>query len=123
VIRYLAADTETWLIDRQVLTSPDGEIGHVDDFIIDDDAWAIRYLVIDTRNWWPGKKVLIAPRWIERVSWLELKVFISVPRETIKQAPEYKDDSLITRDYETMLHRHYNRQGYWDDRVTEVHSL
>ena len=36
----------------------DGGIGHVEDFIIDDETWAIRYLIIDTRNWWPGKKVL-----------------------------------------------------------------
>jgi hypothetical protein len=47
----------------------DGEIGHIDDFIIDDQTWAIRYLVIDTRNWWPGKKVVISPQWIERANW------------------------------------------------------
>jgi uncharacterized protein YrrD len=93
----------------------DGEIGHVDDFIIDDETWAIRYLVIDTRNWWPGKKVLVSPQWIERVSWSELKVFVNLPRETIKQSPEYTEESLLTRDYETGLHRHYNRKGYWVD--------
>jgi len=51
------------------IQASDGEIGHIDDFIIDDLTWEIRYLVIDTVNWWPGKKVLISPRWIERVSW------------------------------------------------------
>ena len=93
----------------------DGEIGHVEDFIIDDKTWAVRYLIIDTRNWWPGKKVLISPQWIERVSWDELKVFVNLPRETIKQSPEYTEELLLTRDYETGLHRHYNRQGYWVD--------
>jgi uncharacterized protein YrrD len=39
------------------IQATDGQIGHVDDFIIDDDrTWAIRYLIIDTRNWWPGKR-------------------------------------------------------------------
>ena len=95
----------------------DGEIGHVDDFVIDDETWAIRYLIIDTRNWWPGKKVLVSPRWIERVSWSESKVFVNLPRETIKQSPEYTEESLLTRDYETGLHRHYNRQGYWVDEL------
>ena len=28
----------------------DGEIGHVEDFVIDDETWAIRYLVVATRN-------------------------------------------------------------------------
>ncbi len=35
------------------IQAADGEIGHVEDFIIDVEAWAIRYLVVDTRNWWP----------------------------------------------------------------------
>ena len=28
----------------------DGEIGHVEDFILEDPGWAVSYLVIDTRN-------------------------------------------------------------------------
>jgi hypothetical protein len=93
----------------------DGGIGHVDDFIIDDETWAIRYLIVSTHNWLPGKKVLISPAWIERVSWSESKVFVNLSREEIKQAPEYADDSNLTRDYESGLHRHYDRQGYWVD--------
>jgi hypothetical protein len=44
------------------IEATDGEIGHVEDFIIDDETWEIRYMVVDIRNWLPGKKVLIAPR-------------------------------------------------------------
>jgi sporulation protein YlmC with PRC-barrel domain len=95
------------------IQAEDGEIGHVEDFVIDDETWAIRYLVIDTRNWWPGKKVLVSPQWIERVSWNESKVFVNLIRDAIKQSPEYTEESLITRDYEAILHIHYKRQGYW----------
>jgi len=97
------------------IQASDGEIGHVEDFIIDDETWAIRYLIIDTRNWWPGKKVIISTKWIEKVSWIESKVFIDVSRETIRESPEYTEESLLTREYETMLHRHYKRQKYWGD--------
>jgi len=97
------------------IQATDGEIGHVEDFIIDDETWAIRYLIIDTRNWWPGKKIMISPKWIERVSWKDSKVFVNLLRETIKQSPEYTDESLITRDYESKLYQHYNQQGYWSD--------
>ena len=93
----------------------DGEIGHVADFVIDDETWAIRYLIIDTRNWWPGKKVLIAPRWIERISWGESKIFVNLSREAIKQSPEYTEESRLTREYEADLHRHYQRPAYWLD--------
>ncbi len=91
----------------------DGQIGHVEDFIIDDETWAIRYLIIDTQNWLPGKKVLLSPRWIESVSWDESKVFVSISRKAVEQSPEYTEESLLTREYETGLHKHYNRQGYW----------
>jgi hypothetical protein len=102
-------------VSGHYVQATDGEIGHVEDFIIDDETWAIRYLIIDTRNWWPGKKVLVSPQWIERISWAEFKVFVNVLRETVKQAPEYTDEFLLTRDYEADLHQHYNRQGYWVD--------
>jgi sporulation protein YlmC with PRC-barrel domain len=105
------------------IQAADGEVGHVEDFIIDDETWAIRYLIIDTRNWWPGKKVLVSPQWIERVSWSESKVFVNLSRESIKQSPEHTEESLLTRDYETGLHRHYNRQGYWvDEPAAKEHS-
>ncbi len=92
----------------------DGEIGHIADFVIDDGVWAIRYLIIDTKNWGAGKKVLISPQWIERISWDEEKVFVNLSSEVIKQSPEYTEESLLTRDYEIALHRHYNRSEYWD---------
>jgi uncharacterized protein YrrD len=105
------------------IQAADGEIGHVEDFIIDDQTWAIRYLIIDTRNWWPGKRVLLAPQWIERVSWDEAKVFVNLSREAIRQSPEYTEESMLTRDYETVLHRHYDRRGYWvEESAAKEHS-
>jgi hypothetical protein len=95
----------------------DGVIGHVEDFIIDDETWAIRYLIINTGTWWPGKKVLVSPQWIERVSWSQSTVFVNLSRQTIKESPEYTDESLLTRDYEIGLHGHYNRKGYWIDEL------
>ncbi len=95
------------------IEAADGDIGHVEDFIIDDETWAIRYLIIDTRNWWPGKKVLVSSQWIDHVSWHEEKVFINLQRDIIKQSPEYTEESPLTRDYEIRLHRHYTIEGYW----------
>jgi hypothetical protein len=97
----------------------DGEVGHVSDFIIDDETWAIRYLVVSTHNWWPGKKVLVSPQWIERVSWDERKVFVNLSREAVKDSPEYTDEALLTRDYEISLLGHYNRKGYWVDELVK----
>jgi len=99
----------------------DGAVGHVDDFIIDDETWAIRYLIIGIKNWWPGEKLLVSPRWINRVSWSDKKVFMDLSQDAIKNSPKYSDDALLTRDYEDKLHRHYNRRGYWvDDPVAKA---
>ena len=102
------------------IQAKDGELGHVEDFIIDDETWVIRYLIVNTSNWWAGKKVLVSPQWIERVSWGESKVFVNLSRETIKQSPAYTEDCLPTRDYEIELHQHYQRQGYWINEVAAV---
>ena len=50
----------------------------------------------------------------ERIYRLAIQiVFVDLSRETIKQSPEYTDESMLNRDYESKLHGHYNRQGYW----------
>jgi hypothetical protein len=95
------------------IEAADAEIGHVEDFIIDDETWAIRYLEVDTRNWWPGKKVLVSPQWIEQVSWPVSKVFVHLSRETIKNGPEYFESMPITREYENRLYSYYGRPAYW----------
>ncbi|MEO6569202.1 MAG: PRC-barrel domain-containing protein, partial [Opitutaceae bacterium] len=104
------------------LQATDGEIGHVEDFIIDSETWAIRYLIVSTRNWWPGKKVLISPQWIDRVSWDQSKVYVGLSREAIKTSPEYDEAALLNREYESGLHRHYNRPSYWDSENSLVSS-
>jgi len=94
-----------------------GEIGHVDDFVIEDDSWTIRYLIIDTRNWLPGKKVLISPQWIDRINWIDAKVYTSLSREAIERSPEYSEQVLLDREYESKLYGHYSRSGYWNEQT------
>jgi sporulation protein YlmC with PRC-barrel domain len=91
----------------------DGEIGHVHDFLVDDENWEIRYMVVDTRNWWPGKEVLVSPQWIETVNWDEAKVHVDLTKESIRSSPEYENLSAISREYEEKLFEYYKRRKYW----------
>jgi len=94
----------------------DGELGHVDDFLLDPKNWAVRYVVVETRNWLPGRKVLLAPQWVSRFVWEDAKVHIDLSQELIRTARAYDPDIPITQDYETTLHLHYNRsQGSDED--------
>lgn len=95
------------------IQASDGEIGHVQDFILDDETWDIRYVVVDTRNWWMGKEVLVAPQWIQGVDWDLQKVFVDLTRESIRNSPEYENLNTISRDYEEKLYEYYKRRSYW----------
>lgn len=93
----------------------DGNLGHVKDFIFDDESWALRYLLVDTRDWWPGGRcVLIAVPWIEDIDWNEHKVSVQLTREQIRNSPAYDEDKIIDRSYEQRLYAGYGRKGYWD---------
>ncbi|HKY09401.1 MAG TPA: PRC-barrel domain-containing protein [Candidatus Binatia bacterium] len=94
------------------IQATDGEVGEVDDFIIDDEPWVIRYMVVDTGNWLPAKKVVVAPTWISHVDWKNSKVHVNLSRETIKAAPEFEADQ-IGREYEQALYKHYGQETYW----------
>ena len=90
----------------------DEAIGHVDDFIVDDDSWQLRYLVIDTSNWWLGQKVLVAPRWASRVSWEAQKVYVDMSRQAIKNSPVWNAAAPVDREYEMRLQEHYGRLAH-----------
>lgn len=91
----------------------DEAIGHVDDFVVDDETWEVRYLVVDTSNWWFGKKVLVSPHWASRISWEESKVYVDMSRQQIKNSPEWNATAAINREYEARLYDHYGRPVYW----------
>lgn len=91
----------------------DGEIGHVQGFIVDDQNWAIRYVVADTSNWWLGHQVIVSPQWIQDVSWSERTVAVNMTQKAIKDAPAYDPAVLLDRAQEIGIYEHYGRPGYW----------
>jgi hypothetical protein len=96
------------------IAAKDGDIGHVEDFLIEEENWKIRYMVVDTVNWWPGRKVLVAPDWIKKISWFDKSVSVDLLRQKIKDGPLYRSDELLERGYEGELYRHYGFAPYWE---------
>jgi hypothetical protein len=95
------------------IQATDEEIGHVEDFILDDEPWTLRYMVVDTRNWLPGRKVLVSPLWIDSVDWAETKVFVDLDSDRIKSSPKYDPSVPVNREYEVRLYDFYGRPRYW----------
>jgi hypothetical protein len=100
-------------VNGYYIQATDGDLGHVEDFVIETETWTIRYLVIDTRKWWSGKKVLVSPLWVERIDWPQSKVFIGMSREMIKNSPEFDPSAPVNRAYEERLFDYYGRPKYW----------
>jgi len=70
------------------IQSVDGEIGHVNSFLVDDKSWAIHELVIETGHWYSGKEILIPTSKIKRISYEESKVFVSLTKADIQKTAE-----------------------------------
>lgn len=93
----------------------DDDVGHVADFVVDDETWAIRYLVVDTRNWLPGRHVVLSPAWIHTVNWDDSRVLVDLTRREVETAPAYNPKAPLERPLEARLHEHYRRPAYWDE--------
>jgi sporulation protein YlmC with PRC-barrel domain len=94
------------------IQATDGEIGHVEDFLIDDGNWGIHYLIIDTKNWWPGKHVLMSPFAVRNISWADRLFQLDVDCEKIKDSPPWTAIDSFDHAYEKRLHEHYGWPGY-----------
>ena len=85
----------------------DGQIGHVEDFLVDDAGWSIRYLVVDTRNWWPGEQILISPRTVREIDWAEKSIHLNISRQRVKGGRVYDPSTMADRANEDLMLKYY----------------
>ena len=71
------------------IETPEGAIGHISDFVMDTNNWAIRHLVVETGHWFAGKDIVLSPTDVQSISYDDSKVFVNVTKESIREAPEY----------------------------------
>lgn len=95
------------------IQATDDNIGHVEDFLVDEADWRIRYLLVDTRNWLPGRTVLIAIDWIEDIDWAARDMSVKVTREQVANSPEYDPEQPVPRHMEEALFDYYQLPRYW----------
>jgi hypothetical protein len=95
------------------IEATDGSIGHVEDFVVDDETWEVGYMVVATTNWWPGKNVLIAPEWATRISWVDRKIYVGMTRDAIRGGPEWSATFPVEPSYAQALSIHYGGIPGW----------
>jgi hypothetical protein len=70
----------------------DGTIGHVTGFHVNAKSWAIHDLVVETGHWFSGKQILISPSKVEKVSYVDSKVWVKLSMAVIRHTAE---DELV----------------------------
>lgn len=100
-------------VTRYHIHASDGDIGHVQGLLVEEETWAIRYLIVNTSNWWLGHEVLVAPQWIQNVSWPDNTISVNLTRHAVQGSPPYDSAAQLDRDQETGIYGHYGRPGYW----------
>jgi hypothetical protein len=86
-----AAETHLRSADEVVgykIEAADGELGHVEDFVIDIDHWLVEDLVVDTRNWLPGRRILVAPSAVESIDWPRRRVKVRLSKAELERLPD-----------------------------------
>ncbi len=82
------------------VNTPQGEIGRIEDFLIDEDSFAVRYLVTDISDRIHEKKVLIAPLWTIAVEAGRGALAVNLPLEAIRESPAYEPGQPIPPEYD-----------------------
>lgn len=98
----------------------DGDIGHVADFLVDDENWRIRCLAVDTCDWWLGKQVLLPLDWVEQINWPERTVSAEVTRSQIQNAPYWEPGKPFSPAFLEQLARYHAQQGFVIRRIPEL---
>jgi hypothetical protein len=77
----------TQAVNGYRIQARDGVIGHVCDFAMNDQSWAIGELVIKTGHRFSGKEVKLDTSAVERISWDESTVFVNLTRKAVEAGP------------------------------------
>jgi len=87
----------------------DGEIGHVEDLLVDDDDWNIRYVKVkvDTKNWRSGSRVLISPRSVRSIDQASRSFYLDVDRRKVENSPAYDPSRTVDGAYDTAFLTYY----------------
>jgi len=77
------------------LDDAEGNVGHIEDLIVDDDNWHCRHLVINGEIHLSGRKTLVPTQWLGQLHVDEHRIEASVPRARIYGEPEYRPDAPV----------------------------
>ena len=99
------------------IAAQDGEIGSVDDFLIDPEDWSVRYFVIDTGSWLPGKLVVVRTDQVEAIRTEDRVIAVRTDMTDIENAPRLGDIEELKKSSAQEMYERYGAIGYWPSGI------
>ncbi len=87
------------------LGASDGDIGHVKDFLFDDQTWAVRYVVADTGSWLSERQVLLSPHPFQNLFKRGNVLPVNLTRQQIADSPSIESHKPVSRQFEEAYYR------------------
>lgn len=90
----------------------DGKIAHNTDLLVDDEHWEVKYFVVTVVNEKLLEKnyeVMLSTDWIDKIDYVDKKIYMNVNKEFIKNAPKFYPDDMVNEVYEKKLYDYYGR--------------
>ncbi|MDO9185675.1 MAG: PRC-barrel domain-containing protein [Bacteroidia bacterium] len=84
-----------------------GEVGKINDFLIDDTTWEINFIVVDALLTPPAKFVPVLSKLIKEIQWENATILIDSTVEKIKNSPQYFTDEPIDEAYVESVYNYY----------------
>ncbi|MBC8051774.1 MAG: PRC-barrel domain-containing protein [Sphingobacteriaceae bacterium] len=89
------------------MDAADGEIGDVEDLLIDSTTWSIPFLVIETGSWYSGDKILVSTNSIDQAKWDNSTIHSQKTTESFRDCPAFDYTKPIHHDLETSLYNYH----------------
>ncbi len=91
------------------IKATDDQFGHIEDLIVDYDTWQILFAVIDTKNLTPWSKEVVLPvELLEEISFIDKEITVNLPKDEIKNAPEYDSSKDWNQEYEGEVYKFFS---------------
>lgn len=100
-------------LEGYTVSATDGDIGTVENFLLEDKTWTVRYLIAETGTFFEGRRVLVSP-----ISFLETDsskrhLYVSLTMAKVKGSPGLDIAKPISRQHERDHDAYYGYPYYW----------
>jgi sporulation protein YlmC with PRC-barrel domain len=80
------------VIGYSVLDSEANRVGTLEDLLVEDSCWAIQHMVVRLDD---RERILIGTDWIDRFSWDDRVIEVSLAKEEVESSPAYDAKCLV----------------------------